>query len=51
MYEIKAYSKEYENELMDLIMQEGDDWKIYWEEPNASRYRESFEQSITHIAF
>lgn len=50
MYEIKPYSKEYENELMNLIRQEGEDWKIYWEEPNASRYRKSFEESITYIA-
>ena len=50
MFEIIKYSSEYENELMDLIEQEGDDWEIYWKEPNASRYRKSFEQSITYIA-
>lgn len=50
MFEIKKYSSEYEAALMDLIRREGDDWKIYWEEPNASRYRKSFEQSITYTA-
>ena len=50
MFEIKKFTPEYENELMDLIKREGDDWKVYWEEPNAARYRKSFEQSITFIA-
>lgn len=52
MVEIRTYTSEYENELMNLIKQEGEDWKIYWEEPsNESRYRKSFELSITYIAF
>lgn len=50
MTEIIRYSPEYEAELMELIKQEGDDWRVYWEEPNASRYRKSFEKSITYIA-
>lgn len=50
MFEIKKYSPEYEDKLMKLIKQEGEDWKIYWEEPNASVYRKSFERSITYIA-
>lgn len=50
MFKIKKYTPEYEDELMELIRQEGDDWKIYWEEPNASKYRKSFEHSITYIA-
>lgn len=50
MFEIKPYSNQYENELMELIKQEGDDWKIYWGEPNASKYRKAFEQSITYVA-
>lgn len=35
---------------MDLIRREGDDWKVYWEEPNASKYRKSFDKSLTYIA-
>lgn len=50
MFEIVKYKKEYEEELMQLIKDEGEDWRIYWEEPNASRYRKSFEQSITYLA-
>lgn len=49
-FEIIKYSPEYERELMELIRREGDDWKVYWDEPNASRYRESFEASITYLA-
>lgn len=50
MFEIIKYSKEYEDELMNLIKCEGDDWKVYWEEPNAFKYRKSFESSITYLA-
>lgn len=50
MFEIRKYTSKYENELMELIRREGDDWRIYWEEPNALRYRKSFERSITYIA-
>ena len=50
MYQIVKYTAIYEDELMELIRQEGDDWEIYWKEPNASQYRKSFEKSITYIA-
>jgi ribosomal protein S18 acetylase RimI-like enzyme len=50
LFEIIKYEPRYEDELMKLIKLEGEDWKIYWEEPNASRYRKSFEQSITFLA-
>lgn len=50
MYQIIKYKPEYEDKLMEMIKQEGDDWKIYWEEPNASKYRRSFEKSITYLA-
>ncbi len=50
MFKIIRYEPKYEDELMELIRQEGEDWAIYWEEPNASKYRKSFEQSITYLA-
>ena len=50
MFEIKKYERKYEDELMELIKAEGEDWAVYYEEPNASQYRKSFEQSITYIA-
>lgn len=50
MFEIRKYTPEYENELMNCIRREGQDWQVYWEEPNASKYRKSLEQSITYIA-
>lgn len=50
MFKIIKYNPYYENKLMELIKQEGEDWSIYWKEPNASKYRKSFEQSITYIA-
>lgn len=50
MFEIVKYSLQYEDELMDLIKEEGEDWAVYWKEPNASLYRKSLEQSITYLA-
>lgn len=50
MFEIIKYVPAYEDELMELIRQEGDDWAVYWKEPNATLYRKSFEQSITYLA-
>jgi hypothetical protein len=50
MFEIIKYSKEYEDELMKVIELEGEDWAIYWQEPNASKYRKSLSDSITYIA-
>ena len=50
MYEIVKYEPKYEAGLMELIRKEGEDWKVYWEEPNASAYRKSFEQCITYLA-
>ena len=50
MFEIKKYERKYEDELMELIKAEGEDWAVYYKEPNASKYRKSFEQSITYIA-
>ena len=48
--EIIRYAPEYEEMLMELIHDEGEDWKEYWEEPNAAKYRRSFEQSVTYVA-
>lgn len=50
MFEIIRYTPEYENELMELIRAEGDDWEIYWGEKNSVRYRKAIEQSITYLA-
>lgn len=50
MFEIVKYKPEYEDALMELIRQEGEDWKIYWDEPNASKYRKSFENCIVYLA-
>ncbi len=50
MVEIIKYDRKYEDEFMSLIKKEGEDWEIYWKEPNATLYRKSFEQSITYLA-
>lgn len=50
MFEMVPYRPAYEDALMELIRQEGEDWKVYWEEPNASRYRGSFTKSIVYLA-
>ena len=50
MFEIIRYAPSYQDELMRLIQAEGEDWAIYWKEPNAARYKASFAQSITYLA-
>lgn len=50
MFQIIKYEKKYEDELMQLIEDEGEDWDIYWKEPNATLYRKSFERSVTYLA-
>lgn len=50
MFEIIKYSPEYASELMELIRSEGEDWRVYWDKPNASKYKASFENSIIYLA-
>ncbi len=50
MFEIIRYLPEYSDALMELIRKEGEDWKVYWQEPNASKYRKSFESCIVYLA-
>lgn len=50
MFEIVEYDKKYEDELMNLIREEGEDWALYWKKPNATSYRKSFENSLTYLA-
>lgn len=50
MFEIVKYTEMYEDEVMDVIRREGEDWKVYWEEPNASKYRKCLRQSVTYVA-
>ena len=50
MFEIIKYGPEHEDALMELIRQEGEDWRIYWAEPNASKYRRSLERCIVYLA-
>lgn len=50
MFEVKKYTDKYEDELMKVIEIEGEDWSIYWEEPNATIYKKALRESITYIA-
>ena len=50
MFEIVKYRSEYGDALMELIRREGEDWRVYWEEPNASKYRQSLEDCIVYLA-
>lgn len=50
MFEIVPYTPEYGDALMALIRQEGEDWKVYWAEPNASKYQKALECCIVYLA-
>lgn len=50
MFKIVKYNSTYEDELMKLIRNEGEEWEIYWKEPNEAKYRKSFEKSVTYLA-
>ncbi len=50
MIEIIRYEPKYEGALMSLIRAQGEDWRIYWEEPNASKYKESLSECVTFLA-
>lgn len=50
MFEIIAYTPAYEEQVMALIRNEGEDWSIYWEEPNATKYRRALQTSPTYLA-
>ncbi len=49
-FEVIKYTTKYETELMNLIEAEGEDWDVYWKEPNATKYRKALSDSITYIA-
>ncbi len=48
---IKNYSKEYQKSVMDLIEEEGEDWRCYWAEDQRDKYQRALENSITYVAF
>lgn len=48
---IRAYSKEDELLLFDLLMDEGDDWSDYHGPVGRSKYIKALESSITYIAY
>lgn len=50
MVEIYPYRPEHEEPLMQMICGEGDDWAIYWREPNSWHYRRLLTDSITYVA-
>jgi len=50
MVEIFPYRPEHEEPLMHMICGQGEEWAIYWREPNNWHYRRLLSDSITYIA-
>ncbi|HNW86039.1 MAG TPA: GNAT family N-acetyltransferase [Candidatus Limiplasma sp.] len=50
MVEIYPYRPEFEEPVMQLISNEGDEWSIYWQEPNNWHYQRLLTDSITYVA-
>lgn len=50
MYSIERYDQSMEPALMALIELEGEDWRVYWDEPNATKYRAALLSSVTYVA-
>lgn len=50
--EIRKYSKNRDEEkLMDMLMEEGDEWSCYYADNVKQKYKESLEKSITYVAY
>jgi len=48
---IKKYNKKYEDMLFDLIEQEGEEWKDYWEGENKLKYQKALKSSVSYLLF
>jgi GNAT superfamily N-acetyltransferase len=48
---IEKYSTQYQKSVMDLIEEEGEDWRCYWAEDQRDKYIKALENSITYVAF
>jgi len=47
---IRKYRKEDEDKVMEIIEQEGEQWRDYFAPENQAMYRKALEQSVTYIA-
>jgi ribosomal protein S18 acetylase RimI-like enzyme len=48
--EIRKYVLEDEYALMQMIRNEGEEWRCYWADENQTKYRHALRYSITYIA-
>jgi GNAT superfamily N-acetyltransferase len=48
--EIRRYVLEDELALMQMIRNEGEEWRSYWADENQTKYRHALRYSITYIA-
>jgi ribosomal protein S18 acetylase RimI-like enzyme len=48
--EIRRYVLEDEFALMQMIRNEGEEWRSYWADENQTKYRHALRYSITYIA-
>ena len=49
--EIKEYCKEYEDQLFEMIKEEGEDWIDYHSEEGRKKYTKAIDSSIVFVAF
>jgi len=50
MVDIYPFRAEYEEPVMQLIHNDGEEWAIYWREPNNWHYQRLLNDSITYVA-
>lgn len=48
--EIRKYELEDEHAVMQMIKNEGEEWRSYWADENQTKYRHALRYSITYIA-
>lgn len=51
MIEIRKYSKDDQNRLIDLLKKQNEEWKCYWHEDVVEKYKENLLKSITYVAY
>jgi len=48
---IKKYTPEDEAKLFDLIENEGDEWKAYWQGAGKEKYRKAIADSLVYVVY
>lgn len=48
---IKLYTKSDEQQIVDMMREEGDEWKSYWGDENREQHKTLLSNSITYVAY